>query len=55
MAVHVYPLNDYIDHQVEQDAGDCDCPCEPEIQWNDDDGELLPEPIVVHKALDGRK
>lgn len=55
MTVHVYPINDWIDHDIESSAADCQCPCEPTIKYLDDDGSVLPEPIVVHNAIDQRE
>jgi hypothetical protein len=52
MAIHIYPINDLIEHRIDQDAADCDCPCDPEVKWRDEDGEILEEPLVIHQALD---
>lgn len=54
MTRHIYPIDDWIEHRTEETADDVTCPCEPEIQWTDADGEPLEEPIVIHNAIDGR-
>lgn len=49
-AVHVYPVGDLIDHELEGD----DCPCGPEtIPVKCDDGPVGWE--IVHHSLDGRE
>ena len=55
MTIHVYPINDWIDHDIDSPASECKCPCEPRIEWLDETGEHLPEPIVVHNAIDQRE
>lgn len=56
MTIHVYPLNDLIEHDIDSDAADCECPCNPRIDWIDEDTGLpLNEPVIVHNAIDGRK
>ena len=45
---HIMPIEDWIEHQQE------DCPCEPDIFFVDPlDGEVLEEPLVIHKSLSG--
>jgi hypothetical protein len=52
MTVHVYPLNDWIDHDIESDASDCNCVCDPSIRWSDEEsGELFEEPLVIHNLV----
>lgn len=53
MSVHVVPVNDWLDHTVD----DIDCACDPDVEWIDPESELpYPEgPLVIHKALDGRE
>jgi len=41
--IHVYPKNDWIEHETEGTM----CPCEPRIDWK--------LGIVVHNALDKRE
>lgn len=56
MTVHVYPLNDWIEHKVDEDAGQYTCPCEPRIEYVDPDtGVPHEEPLVIHNALDWRE
>lgn len=51
MTVHVYPENDWIEHRTDGE----DCPCEPRVQYIDEETGLpLDEPLVIHNALDGR-
>jgi hypothetical protein len=55
-AVHVYPLDDMIDHRL-AGLGE-DCPCEPVIHWFDPKtGEPWENggPMVMHTAIDGRE
>lgn len=53
--VHVYPINDWIDHDTECTAADCTCLCNPRIDYIDPDTGLpYEDPIVVHNAIDGR-
>ena len=44
--VHVYPINDVIEHDIEEGLN---CQCNPEIEINSR-GEAL----IIHSALDGR-
>lgn len=56
MTMHVYPINDWIDHDVDSIAAECNCPCEPRIDYLDPDTGLpYAEPIVVHNAIDQRE
>ena len=56
MTVHVYPINDWIEHDIDSPASECNCPCEPRIEWLDSEtGEPLNEPIVIHNAIDQRE
>jgi len=41
--VHVYPVNDLIEHKLEGLV----CECCPKLDWNDN--------LVIHNALDGRE
>lgn len=43
--IHVYPLDDLIEHEVE---GTC-CPCGVRVDWSH------AEAVVLHRALNGRK
>ena len=51
--VHVYPLNDLIEHDT--DGGDCICG--PDYEYIDPaTGEAYPDgPVVTHHSLDGRE
>jgi hypothetical protein len=50
--IHVYPINDTIDHDT--DGGDC--VCVPKIEWVDEKTGLpYGEPIAIHHSLDGRE
>lgn len=52
MAIHVYPLDDWFDHDTES----MDCLCEPRVEFVDPEtGEPHPEPLVIHNALDQRE
>lgn len=55
MTVHVYPIGDWIEHHIDVPASECECPCEPWIEWLDEAGEPLAMPVVIHNALDGRE
>lgn len=55
MTIHVYPINDLIDHRIDEPADSISCPCDPTVEWLDEDGEPLEEPIVIHNAIDGRE
>jgi len=54
MTIHVYPLEDLIEHRTEESADEVTCPCEPTIEWVHE-GQPLEEPIVIHNAIDGRE
>lgn len=55
MTVLVYPLNDWIEHDIESPASECECLCEPRIEWVDPEtGEPYAQPLVIHNAVDGR-
>jgi hypothetical protein len=49
-SLHVYPSDDWIEH----DTSGLDCPCEPRVEWWDEDGNHYAVPLVIHNALDGR-
>lgn len=52
MAVHVFPIDDWIEHRTE----DFDCVCEPVIHLVDaSTGKAYEQPLVVHNAVDGRR
>jgi hypothetical protein len=53
LSVHVHPLNDWIDHRIE-DSADCNCPCRPRVEWADENGHPFAMPLVTHHAIDGR-
>lgn len=54
MAIHVYPLNDWIDHDTTGEY-ESDCLCEPRIEFIDELTSLPnSEPIIIHNAIDGR-
>jgi len=55
MTTHVYPLNDWIDHKVDDVASECNCLCEPRVEYLDDRGLPLSEPVVIHNAIDQRE
>lgn len=56
MTVHVYPENDWIEHDVDSSASECQCLCEPTVKWLDEEtGEPLARPLVIHNAVDGRE
>ena len=49
---HIVPLNDLKPH----DETGTHCHCEPNVFWNDPKtGETFVEPIVLHRAFDGRE
>lgn len=53
--VHVYPIDDWIDHDIDCTAADCTCLCNPRIDYIDPDTGLpYEDPIVIHNAIDGR-
>ena len=50
--LHIIPLNDEKPH----DEDGTQCPCEPHVFFNDTEtGKALAEPIVLHRAWDGRE
>jgi hypothetical protein len=52
MTVHVYPLEDWIEHRTDQNATECDCPCEPEVEYvNPVTGEFYDEPLIIHNMV----
>ncbi len=55
MAIHVYPIDDLIDHDVDSEPSECRCGCDFDVLWLDEDGQPMDEPIIVHEAIDGRK
>lgn len=55
MTIHVYPIEDWIDHHIDCEPSECACPCGFRVEYLDEDGTVLPEPIVVHEAIDGRE
>ena len=48
MSVHVYPLNDVIEHDTEG----FDCLCVPQVE---EPRTLGDDWVVIHNALDGRE
>lgn len=56
MTVHIYPRNDWIDHDVDGLAHECQCRCEPRIEYSDPKtGTPYCEPLVIHNAIDQRE
>jgi len=55
MTVHVYPVDDWIEHEVGVPASECKCTCRPTVEWIDADGVPYDHPIVIHNAVDGRE
>lgn len=56
MTMHVFPLNDWIDHDINSPASECECLCEPTIEYVDEEtGIPLEVPLVIHNAVDGRE
>lgn len=51
MAIHVYPVNDTVAHDIESEPSDCKCVCDFDVLWLDEDGVPLDEPIVVHEIV----
>lgn len=52
MTVHVYPEEDWIDHRLEQHDWNCNCPCEPYIEYfNPITGEKYDEPLIIHNRV----
>jgi hypothetical protein len=55
MTIHIFPIGDTRQHQTETSAADCDCWCDPTIEWMDPKTGLpYDEPLVIHNAADGR-
>jgi hypothetical protein len=55
MAIHIYPMEDWIEHQTDGSATSCNCPCNPSILYINPSTELpFPQPLIIHKVLDGR-
>lgn len=54
VTVHVYPVGDAVEHDVETDGDDC--LCGPTTRFVDPEtGEALGEALVIHHSLDGRE
>lgn len=54
--IHIYPHNDWIDHDVTSESGECHFRCEPTIEYVDSDtGTPHSEPLVIHNAIDQRE
>lgn len=52
MTVHVHPVNDLVEHDIEGD----ECLCGATWEFIDPDtGEAHGEPLVIHHSLDGRE
>jgi hypothetical protein len=52
VSVHVYPINDLIEHELHS----IECVCGPDVYFVDDEtGETLDDALVVHHSLDGRE
>ena len=50
--MHVYPLNDEHEHEVEGTM----CPCNPKVEFADPaTGEPYSEALVIHNAFDCRE
>lgn len=50
--VHMYPVNDLREHELEGTM----CPCGPQVLWKDPDtGEAYAEAPVIHRSWDGRE
>lgn len=51
--LHVYPVNDHIEHELVND----DCVCGPDVEWVDPDTDVTypSGPLVIHCSLDGRE
>lgn len=51
MTVHIFPINDWIDHDTES----LNCRCKPDVQYiNPTTGLPFDKPLVIHHALDQR-
>lgn len=56
MAVHIYPMEDWIEHQTDGSATTCNCPCNPSILYINPSTQLpFTQPLIIHKVLDGRE
>lgn len=51
MPVHVFPVEDWIEHKTDGEP----CPCEPTEEWIDPKSGLpyADGPVVVHQRLSG--
>lgn len=52
--VHVFPPNDWIEHHIDVSASECECQCEPLIEYGDGD-HIYETPLVIHNAIDQRE
>ena len=49
MSIHIYPINDWIEH----DTNSFDCICEPLVEFkNPETDEWYEQPLVIHNAID---
>jgi len=49
MSIHIYPDNDWIEH----DTNSFDCICEPTVEFKDPEtDEWYEQPLVIHNAID---
>ena len=46
--VHIYPDDDIIDHIDTCIQGKYLCPCDPDVEWDDEEQEI----VVIHYPLD---
>lgn len=54
VTVHVHPVNDVVEHDVETEGDEC--LCGPTIEFIDPEtGEAHAEALVIHHSLDGRE
>lgn len=51
-AIHVFPPNDLVWHDIDEEGGACVCGPSPELA-TDDDGEDVW--VYIHHSLDGRE
>lgn len=52
MTIHIYPADDWIEH----DTDSSECICEPTIEYVDKEtGIPFSEPLVIHNAIDQRE
>lgn len=49
MSIHVYPIDDLIEHELTED---CPCGVAPELERTTEDGDRW---VIVHSSLDGRE